>query len=399
MYNLPLRPNMQNREGEKNPDIWTPERTLITPETLLKSNRSEEAEKRLVIWNEARKNGNLTAIFTCADARITALTLNSMMLRSIAVGGDITPYAELLKSKGIGRIVVITHYDGKMFEPGKAPPGCGGLAEKEKRNGLQDEQQENDGIAGFVKNNIKHHDALIQAYLKASEIALMTPKPVMAAVQDHRTGITLPVAILLNGGKQVTTALPVGSMGEKYSPEEIYGLGKIPSLKKDEVSKEFEVIIQEGEKRASRIKSIYPNLAEIQEVQNPPVVALSTSLRPVSVEYPDIFGRPNTVFRVSVPRAKAGDNHTLKIEDIMPCLDQLEYPITHCLKNQKKSDGAFSGVKIVFIETKDLTKSKDLAQQLRKKPLMQEWLKLPGRQIIVAQTRAGIAQRIEYFTA
>lgn len=130
-------------------------------------------------------------------------------------------------------------------------------------------------------------------------------------------------------------------------------------------------------------------------------VALSDNLKPLSVRFPGLFGESNQVFQVSLSRQPfsetegdlANTDSDNKVVD--DAFKQVNYPISHCIEHQDKPGSAFRNARVLYIETGKMEVSNRLAKQIMKRQWMQEWLKLPGREVIIAAVIAGHIQKID----
>lgn len=370
---------------------------MITPKALYEDNHSEQAGRLRQEREKARRKGDLTAYFSCGDARIfTPKPESSMSIRSIAAGGSKIPYERLVNNRGVARIVVLDHHDGDTVKPGQKPNGCGGLAAKEQVNG--DKPGQKDGILEYIEHEVKHPDVIIQALLTAEEIARITDKPVMAATQDHLTEIIYPIAVFLEKGNHKLTAIRLGDIaGDQYNPTRLYADG-IPVLPDYLIPPNFLELLEANRKEVAYLEKHYPNLRKKQKVQNPKMVVITTAIMSMRVRYPTISQEPGSLFKLNVPRKKEGTHTSISHADLTRTLNQAQYPIQHSVKNHDDPTKPFSATNTVLIETGDMDLSRKLAGEAVEKPWMKDWLSLPDHQIIVARTQAGITSEIEQFT-
>lgn len=371
---------------------------MITPQSLLKDNHSIETEKLRKAWQENRKKGQLTAFFTCGDARtLTPLPESSMSIRSIATGGLKDSYGNLVNNRGVKQIVVLDHHDGDTAKPGQRPNGCGGLAAKEQANGHKDNKVK-EGIAEYIEREVKHPDVIIQALLEAEEIAMQTQKPVMAATQDHLTEMIFPIAIFIEGGLQKFTAIHLNDIaGNLYDPTRLYANG-IPVLPDNLIPENFKQLLDANRKNVALLAKRYPDLKQKQKVQNPQMVVLSTDIRSMRIRYPQTSQLPGSLFKLNIPRKKEGSHTSINSKDLVRTLNQAQYPIEHALENFGDPTKPFYQTNTLFVETGEINLSRRLAQEAIRKPWMKEWLRLPNHQIIIAETKAGVSSVIENFS-
>ncbi len=368
--------------------------TLITPQSLFKDNHSDEASNRRATWYRARREGNLIVLWTCGDARIITPYENSLLVRSIATGGEIVPYKKLLNDPRVRGIMIVNHFAGPA-DPGIAPKGCGGLAAKgEMLNGSTDDCEK--GISRYIKNNVKNPDLLMQTYSVAEAVAAVTNRPILAAAQDHLTGSVCPIAVFLDNGELVRKSAKLGHLFQgQYDPAKLYADG-LPVLDVDKIPNQFHDILEESESLAISLRKKY-DLRALQTVQNPRMIVLSTGVKPLQVRYPETFDYPGIAFQLSLPR-RVIEPGQASLEDFEAALDQAEYPISHTIKNVATPEKAFGRLDTFLIETGNMDLSAQLARiLLEERPWAKEWAALPNRQILIAEMNRGVVHRIERF--
>jgi hypothetical protein len=371
---------------------------MITPQSLLEDNQSEEAKIREKEWETNRKNGKLIAVFTCGDARIFVPSPEqTISVRSIATGGSKKPYEALLNSPGVKCIVVLSHHDGDTATPGQKPTGCGGLAAKEEANNHKD-QHYTKGIGDYIEHDVRYPDPVIQALISAEEIASETDKPILAATQDHLTEEIFPIAIFELRGNRKTTLINFGKIADSlYHPSEFYANG-IPILPNEFLTEEFSQFLEENKQEVARLEKEYSTLREKQKVQNPKMVVLSTDIRSMRIRYPQSSQEPGSLFKLNMPRKKDNLGVSIDPNNLIKSLEQAEYPLSHAVKNYGDNSKPFSLTDRVFLETGDIKLSHTLAEKLAQESWMKEWLALPDHKIIIAQSNAGKSNDIKYFT-
>ncbi|MBI4089468.1 MAG: hypothetical protein HY424_02035 [Candidatus Levybacteria bacterium] len=372
------------------------EDTPITPEFLKADNNSEEAKELSSAWKENHNRGSLWGIVTCGDARIiTPCPDNIISVRSIATAG--TKDKEIFGSEHVQFTVVMSHVDGDTIKKGEKPKGCGGLGAKEEAlNGNHENRVE--GIQYYIDKNIEHPDPVIQALITAREIRNSTRKPALAVIQNHRTGKIFPFAVFLHGYQTVASELDILNLEKEYDPSKIYA-NEIPTLPTDAIPDIFSGFLETNVLQVDELLRKYPNLTEIQRVQNPEMVVVSSKLPSVRVRYPKTTNYPGRIFKLFLSREK--EKTTRKI-DITPVaqneiMNQIQYPLGYAVKNYGQPNQPFSRTKRVLIETSDIGVSKKLATELAEKEWMKEWLVLPDHRIIVAQNIEGVSNIIDYF--
>lgn len=373
----------------------TQESLIITPEALYADNQSIEARELSAKWEEHRNKGNLWAVVACGDARVMIPKPGRIIsIRSIFEGGK--KEGQIFVSPGVEFVPVISHIDGETIVHGKRPSGCGGSAEKEKAiNGSSEKPIE--GIRYYVENNIQHPDPIIQAALSARDITRATGKPSIAIVQDHLTTKAYPFATFFPKGHRnsISSDLDWVSLVEGYNEKEIYANG-LPELDSKDLP-EFVEFLDACEEQTRDILSAYPNLKEMQKVQNPRMVIISSKLPSVRTRYPRTTRVPGSIFKLHMPREKNGSKIEITGAMQREIIYQAQYPLGHSVEHNGKPGEPFSKTDRVLIETSDINASRNLAAELAKRPWMKEWLELPDHHIIVIQNVVGISNLIEQF--
>lgn len=368
----------------------------ITPELLLADNRSEKARELSAAWERNHNEGNLWSIATCGDARIiTPRPDNIISVRSIATAG--TKDRQIFASEGVKFTVVMSHVDGDTIKKGEKPKGCGGLGAKEEAlNGNHENRVE--GIQYYIEKNIEHPDPVIQALISAREIRNSTGKPSLAVIQNHRTGKIFPFAVFLRGYQTVASELDILNLEREYDPSKIYA-NEIPTLPADAIPDVFNEFLEANALQIDELLRRYPNLTEMQRVQNPKMVVVSSKLPSVRIRYPETTDFPGRIFKLFLSREK---EKTTKRIDITPAaqneiINQIQYPIGFAVKNSGQPNQPFSKTDRLLIETSDIGVSRNLATELAKTDWMQRWLGLPDHKIMVAQNIEGISNKVDYF--
>lgn len=375
------------------PELKYSEYVLITPDSLLKDNQSSEANRRSDQWEQNRGNKDIWAIVACGDARnMIPRPDKTISIRSIATAG-LKNY-DIFTSEGVKLTIVTSHIDGETILPGKRPTGCGGLAAKESTlNGIMKNSIQ--GIQYYINNNISHPDPIVQAFISARGIRDKSGKPSLAVIQDHRTGKVFPFAAFLTDCQ--LTARELDWMGnESYDELKIYAKG-IPELPTARIPDIFTEFLEESQIQAIEMLRKYPLLKEMQKVQNPRMIVISTKLPSLRVRYPQIADTPGIAFKLHMEREKRHETGiTITPEMLGDVLNQAEYPIRHSVENFG-TDGPFSRTDRVLIETSDIRESRRLAQSLAEQHHTREWLALKDHKIIVIQNIRGVSNIIEEF--
>ena len=361
--------------------------TLITPGTLYQDNRSPKAHSNVTDWDINRLDGLHIVTATCADARIEVpMDTNTERIHTIAVGGPKNPYENLFKGRNIRAAVALAHHDGDTITPGRMPTGCGGLGAKAeiKANG----KRKNMGVEQYVDRDVYHEDAILQACVSALEIAGLTDKPVLAATQDHLTGEIHPLlAFWSNNSTRFTACNRSVSIKDlldpvKYAPAKIYQEG-LPCLATKDLPEELQEYMAANQREVDLLHENHPDFRQMQKIQNPETVILTTDIRPTRLKYPTLFEKPGSFFRLTIPRIKnsQGEEYTgieFSQEELQRVFEQVQYPIEH-----------FSKVKNIVIETPSLEWSNKIGRALTEEGFMEKWVERLGSQILALETRGG----------
>ena len=372
---------------------------IITPETLKNDNDrkiNNEAHDRISDWDIHRYEGKHVVVATCGDARLEIPRDRfTERIHTIASGGPKDPYADLFKSINSNAIVSLAHHDGDTVKPGEMPTGCGGLglkAEIKKSGKRGGNRTEN-----FVDTGVHHEDALIQACATALDIAELTDKPVLAATQDHLTGLIHPLLAFWTEGSTTRISLPssisIRDLTDpiRYDHAELYKKG-IPSVDILSLPKVFQEYLQANQDEIKKLHNDFPNYRELQKIQNPRTAILTTDIRPTRLKYPTLFEELNSFFRLTIPRLKdvSGEDVSLSFEDeeLERVFEQMQFPIDE-----------FDKLQTIVVETSNLKSSKMIAEGLRAQPFMDKWNGRPGNNIIVVESRGGKIWASEYLQA
>ncbi|MDH7475928.1 MAG: hypothetical protein QHH09_00450 [Microgenomates group bacterium] len=370
----------------------------ITAKTLLEVNQEDEAQINLRLWQEAkeRKQGELTLVILCSDARLNSIWImgGNILVASvsnIAANGETEPFKYLIRHKGVGRVVVVGHYDGKKLEENGVIAGCGGVDARQQIT--NEDQPPADELTAFISRI--QPDSLKQTVAIVKQVSrLAGDKPVYGIAVDHLTLMAAPIAqSIVNERKERAIIYPqiIDNEGE---------LGQIPALEEGSLTTEFLEIIEKNTQLTTARLMADPGFAERQKVQNPRAVVLSTSPIPIGLRYPPLFGCPNTAFVVRLPIEKlteiaSSPRVKIRAKDLKQAITQLYYPIKHAIyANEGQS---FFDTKTLIIETSSLEESKRIAQQLIADPLIQEWIKQRGGKIIVTEVKSGKTEKAEDF--
>ena len=369
----------------------------ITANDLLADNKSPRAQEYNAGWYERREKGEFWLEWGCGDARFILLWKNAYHLRTITSGGQRTPYLALLTNHSIQAIGIGVHYDKEETEahPGEPPRGCGGLGLKAALDRGESIDTSN-GVAHFADRYIWSQDPVMQCITSASITARLSGKPVIAYAQDHLSGTVKPLATFSRSGRDVVTAVPLDFMlPGRYDPKRIYEHG-IPELVQGETPDEYHDYLSEKKAEASILLQLYgEQLRNMQKVQNPDLVVLSSSARPFRIKYPSIGERLGSKFQVSLPRERIDETRIrVRKEDIQDAINQLHYPVSTHLKNHGDPSLPFGRDFNIFIEVEEWERGMELYNELRATDWIGEWLKFPEHKIIIGQVNNGVVQQI-----
>ena len=355
---------------------------IITADSLIEQNHSSTADKFRADYEQARRNGDLTILERCSDARAKSIGTRSVSAGSIAAAR--TPDAKLLLDRGSGRGIILTHFDGDTMEPGKMPSGCGGLAAKSNEESIQDTD-----IATYIKNVVAHKDPFVQSIRAAEQMAYISGKPVSAWAIDHLTDDIYPIAFFQRR--------PSGSMEKlggireyeiaDYDPEKIYAEG-LPTMDERDLPDDFQRLLEQNRIEQIEILSRYPDFRQMQKVQRPRVILFSTDIRSAK-KFPILASIPGSVFKVLTDRQKLGDDINITPESLETAFKQLWYPIHYAVKHHEQTDKSFSNTDRLIIETPSMELSRDIWDKALEKLDVQKWIALPGSRAILLQTNAG----------
>lgn len=363
---------------------------VITPRSLGEDNE-REAPGRIVQFLANKDLKKLRVAAGCVDARVLIPDPEkTISMRSIATAGS--KEYRIIESRGVEMAIVLGHFDGETVEPEKRPTGCGGLGAKEQAINGSDESVR--GIDFYIRNRVQHPDVCVQCLMTADEIAAQTGKPTLAAVQDHITAVIYPIAAFLDGGLIRASRIRDRDL-IIYNQANIYRDG-IPALEDDEMPGIFGEFMEASRAQARDLAMRFPTLRDMQRVQNPRMVVLSTELMSMRLRYPQTSDTPGILFKLHVPREKMGSGISIKPELLEESLGQAQYPLEHAVHNYN-TDNAFSKTNRLLIETEDFNLSVQLAQSISERDWMQKWLGLEDHKIIVAQSRDGITNKIDWY--
>lgn len=365
------------------------EALLIDSEHLIKDNHSQAAEKARSDQDELKKKGKQTAAYRCGDARGKA-PRRTVVWGSLAASQ--IPTARLASDRGIGNSLVMPHMDLEELQEKGNPVTCGALIAKSE---IGDEHHEH-GTLAYVSERVQFPDPVLQAVWMAIRIANLSGKPVLAAIQNHLDYDLFPVGLIdpqrsiANADPRVLEALSDRKYNSRKWTPIIYRDNLIPVIDQSFLPDFALELIEQNNREAEELQIKYPDLRDLQKIQRPRMVMLSTDIRSARVRYPVIASVPGSIFRVHVAREKVEGKPRISTEDLSESVKQLHYPISHAVGNYNDSNKPFPNTDRLIIETGDFELSMKLAMDLQKEEWMDQWLSLPDRRIIALQTQGGI---------
>lgn len=374
----------------------------VTPDSLKHDNKSDEAKFLNDKWLKTRDKRELILVDKCGDPRsFEDSPETKVVLPSIAASGPIDPFVKAYHDPRVQGIVEMSHYSSLIARPGENPGGCVGRVVKGAQQKGRLSAEEGD-TQQFVKEFVPHEDVVINSLLRAAKIASFTDKPVLAAVQDHITGRVKPLAYfeLKSGGGLVgETIIPYHLLFDgNYDPKRIYENG-VPELPLESLPDIFVELIEDNRQHIQELTTTYHDFMASQEVANPKTLLLSTSTKPARARYPHTFGLPNTFVNLVFGRERIEGEDTFSPQILHKLLRQAHAFITKSYANHNDDGAEFSRLNRVLIETSNLELSLKLATELGEKPWMQQWMDLSNNhRIMLAETRGGLTQAIQYLT-
>ncbi|HZE86937.1 MAG TPA: hypothetical protein VE090_01900 [Methylomirabilota bacterium] len=388
---------------KKGAEIRQQQRPRITPEAFIADGNSTAAHAFAREWNEAKQDGVLTAIVGCSDARIIYNPKHAVGIRTIAAAIPDELYENVLDINfGTKNVVIMVHHDGRRVEPGVRPPGCGGLDEKAKmRDVTHDTPPE--GALRYVHEQVAHEDPIIDAWYSSLQIAEQSHLSVLAVTQDHISGKLSTIGTVQpteDGGIKYHSEISLRQiLHGQYDPKEIYANG-IPQLPREKIPKEFNPFLIRHQRHLDELKSKNPDFELTQTIQNPDTVLITTVVRPSRGRLPTLSGESsNRVFAITVAR-QAGEVIDVDEQSILNAADELQYPLANSIISQGNPSKPFSSLfknGTVIFETRNMARSRHVAEDLLSKDWFRTWADVKGNKIIVAQTTRGIVDSADYF--
>lgn len=364
----------------------------LTPESLLRDNRSPLARLNIREWQQAKeaKDGRLTLVVLCSDARLSSVLLFNdgkiASVSSIAANGETKPFKYLLNHAAIGKVVVIGHYDGEIASEQSRIEGCGGVGARARLTG--EDKARGDDLVKYI-SKIESTDILQQTLKIVEKIARLTDKPIFGVAVNHLSFEAHPLvqAIIEKRTRKII-----------YNPE----LNKpasqrkeiIPLITEDQLDPIFKKLLEENRTVVQRLNSD-SQFSESQKIQNPKAVFLSTLPLPLAIRYPETFGNPNTGFVVRLPFNKnqverdmtdlGQGSITITKKFLREVIAQIKYPIDLAIKATKKGEPFFD-TRTLIIETPSLDLSLEIAQRLISgQQFIKDWIIKCGGKIMIAK--------------
>ena len=375
----------------------------ISVKFLSSENNSPLAKLRRRRWQELKdnKNGELTAVWFCDDARLLASfalgTFDILPIRSIAAAGDPEPFRYMLDHQSVGQGMVLGHYNSDLQQPGKPMRGCGGLEGKRRREHIT-EAADADVAHGYIDRHIEHSDVVVQTLKSAWKAAQVskTGKPILAAIWDHVTYQIIPVGFFEQNGRTYTGIIPFNELRKTQvkgiTPEELVQISR--EILPDKLRK---LLINNEQLTTTYTSSpIFKQFKESQKIQNPPAVMITTSSVPLGAQFPDL-AQPNMVFKVLLPLERTENydedgSFSFDPKEVKKIIAQAHYPIAHALSAKPGED--FYDTTTLIVETPNMEATKYLAGELKKRAWFKEWIRKKNGKLILIEMRQGEVKHI-----
>lgn len=324
----------------------SPESTPITMESLLADNHSLKAKRRRERFDQDQQDELQITIFRCSDSRYILTYRKGITISTIAAGGPKKQFKDIYNNDCTPGIIMLPHEN------------CGGLGFKSvlEEFGLPEDPDE---IEWYLHNYVPTSDPIIMAAMSAKNVSQVIPdKPVLAAVHKHDTGDILPLATYYRGKATFQTGIP-DVFANFFNAQRNY---------------------------ISHLKSKYPNLAEIQSVQNPELLIITRDRRAPEVTLPTTTERPGSAFRILSSRPENGDLDKVDPEDADLIVAQSFYPFDH-----------FSALNRILVLTESMDASKEIATKLMRRPWTRAFAAKPDTAVYTAKSTRGVIDHIEEF--
>jgi hypothetical protein len=357
-------------------------------------NKSKHSRERIQAYQRGKEEGSITLMLGCGDARSGPSLLNIDTLariRSIAGSFDPKHFQYVLEHGGIRNIVIAEHYDGSIAGTDDKFVGCGGLGVKGDLDTRAHTKIDSDlaGVEGYVRESIASPNAIVQAYnMKDKVVNAMTSskkvKPIMLALIDHVTGELQPFWYTEsdeNGMHHTHSYIPSGRLDR---PRELRP-SAVRFLERRELSGDFGFILGQNQLWRERIRKKTPKFEEMQRVQNPSAVVVTTSLIPLRNRYAGLFDIPNKIFSIAAPLLKENNRGVVVAEDKV--LHQVAYPIVNAFR--ARQGGPFFNTRTIMFETAYLDESKALAYAFMETPFGSAWRERKKGKVIITEVKSG----------
>lgn len=379
-----------SKQADPSAEIILAPEQHVTAERLLKDNQSDLAEERREALAQAKAEKKLVLKSRCLDNRITKLMVTrTLSYETVAGAGNPAQIARAINAQSISFINAESHHGPE--EHGIAPGECLGRSVKGKQMQTGEKDIDNDGLGGFVSEEVEHYDVVLQANLTGIKLNRLTDKPVVVSAQNHRTGENKIISITQIKKGILRTQSAITNQGllypDRYNPEELYvnGVPFIPleQVENDEVREYFQSYAEE----LRELKVNDPDFEKKHILHNPSWLALLTDVRS-GIMFP---GQGPSSIKVTIPRGQKGDEDRVLFqpEDVRKVWAQAKLIIPQAAQNFGDPRKPFSYLSSVFFGSSNYDQAKELMMDFIHLPFMSPWLRLPYRELIIAQTKAG----------
>jgi hypothetical protein len=359
----------------------------ITPEVIINANQSTEVEENLRVYNENRRDParGLVLEWGCIDARIIRpLPSESFYYNTIANGGNPEKIQQAVNSPVTKFALVVAH-----------EPVCGGRIAKHQQieKGISSDSE---GLSRYISDEIGH-PSVIQAAVKAKELAQLTSKLVVAMVHNHEDG-TRKVLAVFNRTDGGYTSLIDDDILENTKPQNPLDDHLLPYLPLSELPIELQLYLDKYERARKALLDANPHAYIKMKNHNPRIGKIATDLRAAELWIPDL-AQPGEIVRFTVPRRKIprinGEKKTiLNPKDIELIWEQAEYVMTHSVESRESNSGPFKDTDTFLISTPDFALSQEIALRVAQQPFAQPWLMDERNRILVIQNNAGVVRKV-----
>lgn len=403
----------------------TAEFQRVTAQDIWNDNHSTEAHANREALQVIIDNGQVENTIDCSDARVRVpRKRRSRVIHTIATGGTRQLYQSLLEHRTTRATANLAHLNGESVERALkedditieniTKDGCGGLGLKQLLEAGTIAEAAPGSIKGYAKEKIFHSDPVVQTYLASLEMAQMTETPVAAMVEDHITGEIKLIAAQQrkNGTMYVARSSrldPRYLSPELYDPRRIYE-GGLPTINPDDLPDNFAVFrdyIQSQKEEIAALRDKYPNFEQMNQVQNQVRAVLwTTNPWHQGTRFPELSDIPGALFVVSsarqkemLPTARGQMRKDVQIGQaaLNEGIEQIEYPLTEAVAHHLQPEKAFSQTSSLIIETSSRAASASLLEGALKENFFHEWMNIPGNNVFLLKTSAGVIQDIHEF--